>query len=272
MPRHSSQVRPVAAWALTLCFLLARGAVAAAGPDDQNQPSTSASSQQPRPAPDFFFGEPRGSLGIRGSWVFARAGSDLFDFIEKQLTIDDGDFNAPAFAVDVGVAVSPRVDALIGFEFSQVRTASEYRDFVDNNRRPITQETRLREANLSGSVRIALVPRGRSVSRLAWIPRTATPYAGAGGGLLWYRFQQRGDFVDVFDPRLRVFSDTLTSQGWTPSAHAFGGVDVKLYRRLFLTLEGRYLWASASLERSFEGFDPIDLAGFRLAAGINVLF
>jgi hypothetical protein len=37
-------------------------------------------------------------------------------------------------------------------------------------------------------------------------------------------------------------------------------------------VEGRYLWAAAALQRRFEGFDPIDLAGLRLSAGINVLF
>lgn len=242
---------------VALCVVLAWSSVAAA---------------QDRPAPDFLFGEPRGSIGIRASRVFARAGSDLFDFIQKQLTIDEGDFDAPAVAVDVGFAASPRLDVVFGFEFSDARTTSEYRDFVDNNRQPITQETELREANVSGSLRIALAPRGRRVSRLAWIPRRATPYAGAGGGVLWYRFEQRGDFIDVFGPRLAVFTDTLTSQGWTPSAHAFGGVDVRVFRRLFAAVEGRYLWASAPLGRSFEGFDPIDLAGFRLTGGINVLF
>jgi hypothetical protein len=252
------------------CVLLVTGGVATAAPADQDIPSPVQS--QPRPAPDFLFGEPRGSFGFRVSRVLARTGSDLFDFIQKQLTIDEGDFDSPDVAFDVGFAVSPRVEVILGFEFSQVVTSSEYRDFVDSNRQPITQDTSLFEAIASGSVRIALIPRGRRISRLAWIPRRATPYVGAGGGYLWYRFRQRGDFIDVFSPRLAIFSDTLTSQGWAPTAHVLGGVDVRLYRRLFATVEGRYLWASARLERSFEGFDPIDLAGARLGAGINVLF
>jgi hypothetical protein len=258
---------------VALCVVLAWGGVVAAAPADQADPNApSPTPQQPRRAPDFFFGEPRGSLGIRANWVFARAGSDLFDFVRQQLTINKGDFDSPAFALDVGIPISPRVDVLVGFDFSNVHTSSEYRDFVDNNRQPITQDTELREAGVSGSVRIALTPRGRSISRLAWIPRRATPYGGAGGGYLWYRFQQRGDFIDVFSPRRAIFSDTLTSQGWAPSAHVFGGVDVQLYRRLFGTVEGRYVWASARLDRSFEGFDPIDLAGARFGVGINVLF
>jgi hypothetical protein len=36
--------------------------------------------------------------------------------------------------------------------------------------------------------------------------------------------------------------------------------------------EGRYTWASDDLEGDFVGFDPIDLSGLRLSAGINFVF
>ena len=233
--------------------------------------ATAASAQDQNP--DFLFGSPRGSVGLRGSWLFARAGSDLFDFVEQTLTIDRKDFNAPAFAADLGITVTPRVDAVFGVDVSQASVASEYRHFVDNNRNPITQHTRLREVSLSGSIRVAILPRGRAISRLAWIPSRISPYAGAGGGAVWYEFTQSGDFIDAFAPPPQpVFSDAFTSQGWTPSAHAFGGVDIKLSRIWFLAVEGRYLWASAKLGRDFQDFDPIDLAGLRLSAGVNVLF
>jgi hypothetical protein len=225
-----------------------------------------------RPTPDFLFGEPRGSLGIRGSWVFARAGSDVFDFVREHLTVDRSAFNMPAIGTDVAFAINPRLDVVFGFDYSQASVPSEYRSFVDNNRQPIEQTTRLKEANLGGTVRVALVPRGTGISRLAWIPTRVTPYVGAGGGALWYEFTQTGDFIDVLSSNLAVFTDHFKSTGWTPSAHALGGLDIRVMRRSYVTLEGRYLWADAPLQRQFEDFDPIDLAGFRLSAGINVLF
>jgi hypothetical protein len=225
-----------------------------------------------RPTPDFLFGEPRGALGIRGSWLFARAGSDVFDFVQEHLTIDKGAFNAPAIGTDLAVAITPRLDVVFAFDYSQASVASEYRAFVDNNRQPIEQTTRLREANLGGTLRVALVPRGTGISRLAWIPSRVTPYVGAGGGALWYEFTQQGDFIDVLSASRAVFTDNFTSTGWTPSAHALGGVGIRVQRRTYVTLEGRYLWAAAPLQRQFEDFDPIDLAGFRLSAGVNVLF
>lgn len=234
--------------------------------------ASAAAAQQDRPTPDFLFGEPRGRIGVRGNWVFARAGSDIFDFVRTHLTIDSGAFNAPGIATDVAISITPRLDVVGGFEFSHVSTPSEYRAFVDNNRQPIEQRTQLRTADVSGSLRVALGPRGTAVSRLAWIPSRVTPYIGAGGGMLWYQFVQAGDFIDVRSRDMAVFYDVISSEGWTPSAHAFGGVDVRVHRRAYVAVEGRYLWAAATLQRRFEGFDPIDLAGLRMSAGINVLF
>ena len=224
----------------------------------------------PRPAPDFFFGQPEGSLTLRGSWLFARAASDWYDFVSNQLTVDHGDFNAPGIGLDVGVAITPRIEAQFGLDFSQSKTVSEYRDFVDNNRLPITQETRLRELNLSGNIKVALTERGRDVSRFAWVPRSIVPYAGAGGGVLWFDVDQTGDFVDFVD--FSVFTDVFQSRGWAPSAQVFGGVDVRVFRRLYATAEGRSLWAAGELGREWIDFDPIDLAGFRLSAGLSVVF
>jgi opacity protein-like surface antigen len=241
-------------------------------------PAQGAAQDQPRApappagtsAPDFFFTPPVGSLGLRGNWVFARAGSDIFGFLTRQLTLDRGDFRAPGLAADLGIAISPRLDVVVGFEFASVSPASEYRDYVDNNRQPIEQTTRLSTMHLTGSVRYALTPRGQAVGRLAWVPRRVVPYVGAGGGLAWHRFAQRGDFVDFVD--LSVFQDSFTSSGWSPAALGYAGVDLQLYRRLFAAIEGRYVWSSATLGRDFVDFDPIDLAGFRTSVGISVLF
>jgi hypothetical protein len=71
---------------------------------------------------------------------------------------------------------------------------------------------------------------------------------------------------------LSVFADDFVSSGWSPSAHAAAGVDLQLHRRLFATVEGRYVWASAALGNDFLDFEPIDLSGFRTSVGINFRF
>lgn len=224
------------------------------------------------PSPDFLFGSPNGMIGFRSGWMFASANSDLFTFVQQHLTVDQKDFNAPAIGVDVEFAVAPRVSAIGGFEYSRASKNSEYRDFVDNQRLPITQTTRLSEWNLSGSVKFAVTPRGRDISSRAWIPAAVTPYVGAGAGFLHHEFLQYGDFIDVDSPAMDIFTDTFRSAGWTPSGHVFGGVDVRLYKRMYLSGEGRYLWSSSTPGRDFIDFDPIDLAGFKATVGIHYMF
>ena len=225
---------------------------------------------EPNRRPDFLFGQPRGSLGLHGSWVFASSGSDLFDFVTRQLTLDKSDFSGPGIGADTTVNFLPRLAAQFGFEWSRKTTGSEYRAFTDNNSLPINQDTTLKVVHLTAGVRYALANPGIDVSRFAWVPRRVVPYVGAGGGAVYYDFLQRGDFVDFED--LSVFPDVFRSTGWAPSAHVFGGVDIKLYRALFATMEGRYSYAHAKLGSDFVGFDPIDLSGFRISAGINVLY
>jgi opacity protein-like surface antigen len=245
-------------------------APASAGPEPDQGPPPGGATTRPVPSPDFWFGQPRASVGVRGSWLFAREGSDFFTFVQDQFTIDSGDFNAPGIAVDVGVAISRRADVVFGFEYSGASSNSEYRDFVDNNRLPITQESSLHQINLTGSLKFALTPRGRPVSQLAWIPSTVMPYAGGGAGFMWYRLDQQGDFVDFVD--FSVFPARFQSDGWTPSAHVFAGTDINVWKHLFVSVEGRYTWAAADLDRDFTGFEPLDLSGFKFTAGVNFLF
>lgn len=237
---------------------------AIAGPGDEAQ------AQPPNPTPDFLFGRPRGSIGIRGGWTVGRAGSDWYQFVTDQLTLNNGDFNRPAIGTEGTFTLTRRLDLVVGYDYGQSTTNSEYRRLVDNNRLPIEQTTVLRESTISFGVRYALTERGRQISRFAWIPRSIVPFVGGGGGATWFQVRQDGDFVDYVD--YSVFSDVFEAKGWSPSGFVSGGAEIRLLRRLFLTLDGRYLWAKGDLGRTWVDFDPIDLSGFRMSAGINFKF
>jgi opacity protein-like surface antigen len=223
-----------------------------------------------RPAPDFLFNQPRGSITVRGSWLFARSSSDWYEFVTDQLTLDRKDFNVPGIGFDVNGPITPRLEVGFSFDFNRSNRLSEYRDWLDNNRLPIEQTTTLQEMNLSGNVRYSLVERGRQVGNFVWVPRAIVPFVGAGVGAFHYRLEQIGDFVDFKD--LAVFSSVFSSRGWTPSAQVFGGVDVRVLKHVAVTVDGRYLWAAAELQRDWVDFKPIDLAGFRLSGGVNFIF
>jgi hypothetical protein len=247
-----------------------RAADAAAASPDPDQRRVPPRAGPPAPEPDFWFGQPRGAVRVHVSRLFAREGSDLFSFLQEQFTIDGHAFDATVVGTEVGVRLTPRASVLFGVDVSRALNPSEYRDFVDSDGIAIVQDTRLTEVNLSTSLKFALTPPGRQISRLAWIPHPITPYVGAGGGALWYRLEQQGEFVDFVD--LSIFDARFRSTGWTPSAHVFGGADVNLWKRVFLGLEARYVWADAPLGRDFTGFEPIDLTGLKLTVGATVAF
>jgi hypothetical protein len=219
----------------------------------------------------FSFEPPRFSASVRGGRVFARGGSDLFDFVRDELTIEKNDFNSPAIASEFGFTLTPRLEAVFGFEYTQAGVPSEYRRFVKRTTgAPITQTTSLKTMQLGGSLKWAVLGRGHEVGRFAWVPRLITPYVGAGAGAMQYDFLQDGEFVDFVDRT--VFQDYFQAKGWTPSAHAFAGADVKLTRWLFASVEARYVWAAGDLGETFADFEPIDLSGLRTAFGVNVRF
>lgn len=225
---------------------------------------------QPPPPNDFMLGRPKGFLAVDGGFLFANAGSDLYDFVTEQLTLDKKAFNAPIVGLRMGASITPRIDVAVFLEQSHATATSEYRDYVDNNRLPITQTTGLQEYQVAANVRWSLVPSGRRISRFAWIPRTVTPFVGAGAGAIKYKFEQYGSFVDF--QTFKVFNSTFRSEGWAPSAHAFVGADLRVYRKIYVTAEGRYTWSSAPLGKDFVDFDPITLAGARVGGSLKLVF
>jgi len=191
----------------------------------------------------------------------------VFEFITDQLTVDKSDFNAFTFAFDFSWMLSDRVDLVAGVEYSRASKRSEFRDYVDQDDIPIVQDNAFTQVPLTLSVRFYLTPRGRQVGQYAWVPSDVAVYVGGGGGTTRYELEQVGEFVDFRD--LVIFEDQFISDGWALSGHVLAGVDIRLSNSIGLVLEGRYQFASSDLTGSFVGFEPIDLNGLRLTAGVS---
>lgn len=218
----------------------------------------------------FLFRAPSGTVAIRAGYDFARAGSDVFTFVTNDLTVDKRDFSSANVAFEVAFNVTSRMQGVVSVGTARSTMASEFRNFVDNNRLPIQQTTRFQRVPVTGSIKAYLADPGRSVGRFAWIPKRYAPYVGGGAGMLWYDFEQAGDFIDFTTSK--VFPDAFNSSGWTPTVQAFGGVDVSLSPRFAVTTEGRYQWARAPLDPDFTGFDRIDLSGVSVTSGITIRY
>ena len=254
--------------------LAAVGLAVCAVPAGAGTSETERAAVQQEPAarePGFLFGRPRSSVGLRFNWHRARADSEVHGFLTKTLTLEPRDFDALGVAFDVGFAVTPRLDVRVGIDHVKMPDAtSEFREFTGSDGLPIAQDVSVTQTDFNASVAFALIPRGRAVGQYAWIPNAVVPYVGVGAGMQRYGLDLIGEFVDQTD--LTIFEDHLWSNGWTPSVHLFGGADIRLLQRLYLTAEARYVRASAEPSGNFESLDDLDLSGMRVGAGIRFLF
>lgn len=225
----------------------------------------------------YLFGTPTGGVTIRAGWFIASASSDFFDDAEKHLTLEKGDFSGPTIGADIAIRMTPQLDLTLDGAWIGSSTKSHYRELVDADGREIEQTTSLRRVPLTANLKAYLVPRGRSVGSLAYIPAKVVPWVGVGGGITWYKLEQSGSFIVNPEECLatgdatscNVFDDKLVSSSWGPVVQGMGGVNVTLTPRVALTGDARYVWSRASMEDSFEGFEKIDLSGVSIALGVT---
>jgi hypothetical protein len=215
----------------------------------------------------YLFGAPDTRFSIRGGYAHANANSDVFSDAIQFLTLEKGDFSGPSIGGEVTLSVTPRFDLSFNADYSAAVSESEDREYFDNNQLPIIQTTSFRRLPLTANAIFSLRPRGRSIGTLAWIPTRIVPWIGAGGGAMWYKLRQEGDFVDY--QTLNVFSARLESSGWAPALQALGGVDVTISPRVGFTADVRGTWARAQLSRDYSGYEKIDLSGVTGALGFT---
>lgn len=218
----------------------------------------------------FLFHKPVGSFLVRGGLSSAMASGDIYSFLIDQFTLSKGDFRAPSIGTDLLITVAPRVDLDFAVSYAGSKNATEFRHWTDTDNQPIEQTTTLARVPLTAGARFYLTSPGRSIGKFAWIPAKFVPYVGAGGGMMWYRLHQAGDFIDF--RTTDVFPDEYESSGWTGTAHGMIGANYTLTPRLALNGEARYTWAKGSLGPDFEGFDGIDLSDLGITLGLNVRF
>lgn len=222
----------------------------------------------------FMFKPPIGSLTFRAGPMLYRAGGDLFDQITSDLTLERSDFRTPAVGAELLFMPTSRIDLAIGLMYTNTESPSEFKHWVEPNPDPnglplpIEQTTRLRAIPVTISLRYQLLPRGRKVGELAWIPRKTTPYVGAGGGLVFYRFEQQGDFINFSNSN--ISASTITSSGEGAIFHALAGADYWLTSKFGLNVEARYTHGSANPDEGFRTFDSLDLGGVSVTAGLSL--
>jgi hypothetical protein len=173
---------------------------------------------------------------------------------------------------DLAFSLRPQWDVVVSMDLAGMdNKKSEFREWQDNLGKPIEQQTSFDRQSYMVSAKYYLVPSGRTLGRLAWVPARYAPWVSAGVGRTLYHFKQAGDFVD-FNNNNQVFNDTFSSSKWGNSAQISAGLDWNINQRFALTTQAKYLFGKADLGLDYSGFDQIDLSGVGMTGGLTIRF
>lgn len=217
----------------------------------------------------YLFGPPKASVTLRGGYASPTARSDLFSYTTSELSLGRGDFAAFELGLDLALPAGRRWEWLLSVDASTRRADSDYRQYIGSDGLPINQQTTFTRVPILLGAKFYLRAPGTAIGRLAWVPASWTPWIAVQGGALWYQFTQKGEFVD-FNNGNRVFPGELDSNGWTPAAAVTAGVTFNLSPWLSLVTQARYVHARKTLSSDYRGFQPIDLAGTSVTAGLTL--
>lgn len=112
-----------------------------------------------------------------------------------------------------------------------------------------------------------------------------TPYIGGGIGFYIWRVRIQGENVNpnewewFYDPNIdadvpgyTIYPADAEESRISFGYHVFAGIMLPLVRRVSLEIEAKYNYAEGTLKDSFIGFEPFDLSGFLVSAGLNFWF
>jgi hypothetical protein len=199
-----------------------------------------------------------GSVRFRLGLFQPRADSEYWDQKFTDFTGSASSFENIVFGVEYLWMTSRDGGIAFGGSFYEGSATQAYRDYVDLEGRDIRHTTTLGLTDLTATY----------IHRLA--RGGIRPYLGIGGGLVWWRLQEEGSFIDFSSFDAPIVFASYRADGTTWEALGLLGVEVPIAFKWRFFVEGRYRWAEAELNRDFSGFGTIDLSGYELTGGFSI--
>jgi hypothetical protein len=201
-------------------------------------------------------------LDLRLGGFFPRADSNLFHDDSQLYHVSKDDWEGFTGGVEGTFIVARNVELGVHMDGYGKTIDTSYRDFVDSNGGQIQQSLELDELPVGFSIRFVSTNRR---TRLA-------PYLAVGGDLVFWQYEEHGDFVDFLDPQKAIIHDHFRSTGVAPGFHAAAGLRVALNEDFSLVGEGRYLYAKEhDMGEDFRG-NELDLSGWSATLGLHIRF
>jgi opacity protein-like surface antigen len=139
---------------------------------------------------------------------------------------------------------------------------TNYRDFTRPNGDEIFQDLKLTIVPVGVSLRVLPLDRFAPIQ----------PYVTIGGDVVFYQYEEFGDFIDFGTPNNDIFSDSFKSDGAAIGGHAAAGLRIPLGHDFAITAEGRYQFAQKKhMGRDFDQ-NNIDLNGASATIGVRLRF
>jgi hypothetical protein len=204
--------------------------------------------------------EPSSQLRFRLGLFEPAGGSDGWNRVFEGFTGTPSDLQDFVWGMDYLWRTGHHTGVLFGFSYYAGSTTSGYQDWVDNDGSEIRHTTRLGMSDLTAAF---LYRFGSAAVR---------PYAGIGGGFIWWQLTDEGQFIDFGAPGEPVFWGWYGADGATFEAFALLGVDIPLSPRWSFVVEGRYRYATDELGNDFSGFGTLDMSGYEITGGFGINF
>lgn len=192
-------------------------------------------------------GPSENAFQVRLGGFFLDGGGQVWDDNEDIFTLDTSDFNDGILGLSFVKSVNNNFEIGFNADFYDSTVRSAYRDYTDQDGFSILHDTRLAFVPLTVDVRFLPVgryrmrPQGRRVQK-------PVVYIGAGLGVVPWKYEETGDFVDFSDIALPVFSDRFVDDGTAFETHVVGGVELPLTPTVNLLFEGRHSWIDDNID------------------------
>ena len=200
-------------------------------------------------------------IELRGGGFAPRAQSNLFTDDSALYNIDKKDWVGRTGGIEFSMKLVTNLELGFSVDGYGQTLDTHYREYTREDNTEILQTLKLSVVPVGVSLR--LVPTSRH-ARLA-------PYAAVGGDLIFYRYEEFGDFIDFQSPDFDIVSDSFISEGTAPGFHVAGGLRVHIGPVFAFTGEVRYQWAKADMQDDFRDFE-IDLSGPSVTLGMLFRF
>ncbi len=164
--------------------------------------------------------------------------------------------------VAVGYEMFLNRNVAVGLEVGSYSRSrhSQYRDYEHADGAPIFQSISLKVTPIEAVFTFYLLGHRRPFS----------PYLAVAGGVYAWTYEQWGEFINFEDDPLTLQEGSAFTQTVSPGFSARFGFLFRPSRGLGLSIEGKYQYLKGTLSSDFEDFEPLDMGGPAIMAGLHI--